>query len=180
MTTPLVSPPGPVGARELATLTGHSGWIWSVAIAIERHPSRLQYIADNAIALGTPGLKIIPGSAPEASLSAQEKVFSMSTVEGIASSSIYMEDTVLGDLGMFHSWEWDGKINLLSIFDVEYLVGFSYSVRGRNDDPLTYSLDSGDPIYHKVYTVEGTTRGLETPYEIPMPMLDLDGAIRLA
>jgi len=36
------------------------------AMAIERHPTRLQYIADNAIALGTPGLKIIPGSAPEA------------------------------------------------------------------------------------------------------------------
>jgi len=36
------------------------------AVAIERHPTRLQYIADNAIGLGTPGLKIISGSAPEA------------------------------------------------------------------------------------------------------------------
>jgi len=36
------------------------------AVAIEQHPPRLQYIADNAIALGTPGLKIISGSAPEA------------------------------------------------------------------------------------------------------------------
>ncbi len=36
------------------------------AVTIERHPTRLQYIADNAIGLGTPDLKIIPGSAPEA------------------------------------------------------------------------------------------------------------------
>ena len=36
------------------------------AIAIERHPTRLQYIADNAIALGVPDLKIIPGEAPSA------------------------------------------------------------------------------------------------------------------
>lgn len=34
------------------------------AIAIEQHPTRLQYIADNAIALGTPNLKIIAGEAP--------------------------------------------------------------------------------------------------------------------
>lgn len=34
------------------------------AIAIERHPTRLQYIADNAIALGVPQLQIIPGEAP--------------------------------------------------------------------------------------------------------------------
>jgi len=34
------------------------------AIAIEQHPQRLQYIADNAIALGTPNLEIIAGSAP--------------------------------------------------------------------------------------------------------------------
>lgn len=35
------------------------------AIAIEQHPQRLQYIADNAIALGTPQLEIISGTAPE-------------------------------------------------------------------------------------------------------------------
>lgn len=35
------------------------------AIAIEPHPQRLQYIADNAVALGTPNLQIIPGEAPE-------------------------------------------------------------------------------------------------------------------
>ena len=34
------------------------------AIAIEQHPTRLQYIADNAIALGTPNLIIIAGAAP--------------------------------------------------------------------------------------------------------------------
>lgn len=34
------------------------------AIAIEQHPQRLQYIADNAIALGTPQLEIMPGTAP--------------------------------------------------------------------------------------------------------------------
>ncbi len=34
------------------------------AIAIEAHPTRLQYIADNATALGTPDLKIIAGKAP--------------------------------------------------------------------------------------------------------------------
>lgn len=34
------------------------------AIAIEQHPTRLQYIADNAIALGTPTLTIIAGAAP--------------------------------------------------------------------------------------------------------------------
>jgi precorrin-6Y C5,15-methyltransferase (decarboxylating) len=34
------------------------------AIAIEQHPTRLQYIADNAIALGTPTLNIIAGAAP--------------------------------------------------------------------------------------------------------------------
>ncbi|MBW4553694.1 MAG: precorrin-6y C5,15-methyltransferase (decarboxylating) subunit CbiE [Aphanocapsa sp. GSE-SYN-MK-11-07L] len=36
------------------------------AIAIEQHPSRLSLIAENAIALGVPNLKIIPGQAPEA------------------------------------------------------------------------------------------------------------------
>ena len=36
------------------------------AIAIESHPTRLQYIADNAVALGTPNLKIIAGEAPAA------------------------------------------------------------------------------------------------------------------
>jgi precorrin-6Y C5,15-methyltransferase (decarboxylating) len=36
------------------------------AIAIEQHPTRLQYIADNAVALGTPNLKIIAGVAPNA------------------------------------------------------------------------------------------------------------------
>jgi precorrin-6Y C5,15-methyltransferase (decarboxylating) len=36
------------------------------AIAIEPHPSRLQYIADNAAALGTPNLRIIAGEAPTA------------------------------------------------------------------------------------------------------------------
>jgi precorrin-6Y C5,15-methyltransferase (decarboxylating) len=34
------------------------------AIAIEQNPGRLKYIADNAAALGTPHLKIIPGQAP--------------------------------------------------------------------------------------------------------------------
>lgn len=34
------------------------------AIAIEQHPTRLQYIADNAAALGTPTLQIIAGTAP--------------------------------------------------------------------------------------------------------------------
>lgn len=36
------------------------------AIAIERHPTRLQYIAENASNLGVPELKIIAGSAPVA------------------------------------------------------------------------------------------------------------------
>ena len=36
------------------------------AIAIEPHPTRLQSIADNAAALGTPDLKIIAGEAPAA------------------------------------------------------------------------------------------------------------------
>jgi precorrin-6Y C5,15-methyltransferase (decarboxylating) len=36
------------------------------AIAIEPHPTRLQYIADNAMALGTPNLRIIAGEAPAA------------------------------------------------------------------------------------------------------------------
>ena len=36
------------------------------AIAIEQHPDRLRMIADNAIALGTPTLKLIAGSAPTA------------------------------------------------------------------------------------------------------------------
>ncbi len=36
------------------------------AIAIERHPTRLQTIADNASALGVPHLKIIEGDAPTA------------------------------------------------------------------------------------------------------------------
>jgi precorrin-6Y C5,15-methyltransferase (decarboxylating) len=36
------------------------------AIAIESHPTRLQYIADNAAALGTPDLRIIAGEAPAA------------------------------------------------------------------------------------------------------------------
>jgi precorrin-6Y C5,15-methyltransferase (decarboxylating) len=36
------------------------------AIAIEQQPTRLQYIADNATALGVPHLKIISGSAPVA------------------------------------------------------------------------------------------------------------------
>ena len=36
------------------------------AIAIEQHPDRLRLIADNAIALGTPMLKLIAGSAPAA------------------------------------------------------------------------------------------------------------------
>jgi precorrin-6Y C5,15-methyltransferase (decarboxylating) len=34
------------------------------SIAIEHHPTRLQYIADNATALGTPHLKIVAGKAP--------------------------------------------------------------------------------------------------------------------
>jgi precorrin-6B C5,15-methyltransferase / cobalt-precorrin-6B C5,C15-methyltransferase len=36
------------------------------AIAIEQHPTRLQFIADNATTLGTPNLRIITGEAPEA------------------------------------------------------------------------------------------------------------------
>ena len=36
------------------------------AIAIESHPTRLQYIADNAAALGTPNLQIIAAEAPAA------------------------------------------------------------------------------------------------------------------
>ncbi|NDJ17520.1 precorrin-6y C5,15-methyltransferase (decarboxylating) subunit CbiE [Myxacorys almedinensis] len=36
------------------------------AIAIESHPARLQYIADNATALGTPNLEIVAGAAPAA------------------------------------------------------------------------------------------------------------------
>ena len=36
------------------------------AIAIEPHATRLQYIADNAAALGTPNLRIIAGEAPAA------------------------------------------------------------------------------------------------------------------
>ncbi len=35
------------------------------SIAIEQHPRRLEYIADNATALGTPDLQIIAGKAPE-------------------------------------------------------------------------------------------------------------------
>jgi precorrin-6B C5,15-methyltransferase / cobalt-precorrin-6B C5,C15-methyltransferase len=34
------------------------------AIAIEQHPARLQYIADNANALGVPNLKLVAGAAP--------------------------------------------------------------------------------------------------------------------
>lgn len=34
------------------------------AIAIEQHPTRLQFIADNAAALGTPHLQIVAGKAP--------------------------------------------------------------------------------------------------------------------
>jgi precorrin-6B C5,15-methyltransferase / cobalt-precorrin-6B C5,C15-methyltransferase len=36
------------------------------AIAIERHPTRLEYIAENASNLGVPELKIVTGSAPDA------------------------------------------------------------------------------------------------------------------
>ncbi len=36
------------------------------AIAIERHPTRLQYIAENSSNLGVPELKIVTGSAPDA------------------------------------------------------------------------------------------------------------------
>lgn len=36
------------------------------AIAIERHPTRLQYIAENASNLGVPELKIVAGEAPDA------------------------------------------------------------------------------------------------------------------
>ncbi|MBD2665231.1 precorrin-6y C5,15-methyltransferase (Decarboxylating), CbiE subunit [Richelia sinica FACHB-800] len=35
------------------------------AIALEQNPTRLKYIADNAAALGTPHLQIIPGKVPE-------------------------------------------------------------------------------------------------------------------
>jgi precorrin-6Y C5,15-methyltransferase (decarboxylating) len=34
------------------------------SIAIEPHPTRLRYVADNAAALGTPNLRIIAGEAP--------------------------------------------------------------------------------------------------------------------
>jgi len=36
------------------------------AIAIEQNSIRLQYIADNSAALGTPYLQIVPGKAPAA------------------------------------------------------------------------------------------------------------------
>ncbi|MBE9188435.1 cobalamin biosynthesis bifunctional protein CbiET, partial [Microcoleus sp. LEGE 07076] len=36
------------------------------AIAIERHPTRLEYIAENASNLGVPELKIVDGEAPAA------------------------------------------------------------------------------------------------------------------
>ena len=36
------------------------------AVAIESHPTRLRYVADNAAALGTPDLRIIAGQAPAA------------------------------------------------------------------------------------------------------------------
>jgi precorrin-6Y C5,15-methyltransferase (decarboxylating) len=36
------------------------------AIAIESHPARLQFIADNATVLGTPDLKVVAGKAPAA------------------------------------------------------------------------------------------------------------------
>jgi precorrin-6Y C5,15-methyltransferase (decarboxylating) len=36
------------------------------AVAVEHHPTRLRYIADNAVALGTPDLNIIAGEAPAA------------------------------------------------------------------------------------------------------------------
>jgi precorrin-6B C5,15-methyltransferase / cobalt-precorrin-6B C5,C15-methyltransferase len=47
------------------------------AIAIESHPARLQYIADNAVALGTPNLHVIAGEAPKAlnDLPAPDAVF---------------------------------------------------------------------------------------------------------
>jgi precorrin-6Y C5,15-methyltransferase (decarboxylating) len=47
------------------------------AIAVEPHPTRLRYIADNAAALGTPDLTIIAGEAPAAlrDLSPPDAVF---------------------------------------------------------------------------------------------------------
>jgi precorrin-6Y C5,15-methyltransferase (decarboxylating) len=43
-------------------------WRKQIAVArllpIEHHPTRLQYIADNAVALGTPHLQIVAGIAP--------------------------------------------------------------------------------------------------------------------
>ena len=36
------------------------------AVAVERHPDRARLIADNAAALGTPGLEIVTGAAPDA------------------------------------------------------------------------------------------------------------------
>jgi precorrin-6B C5,15-methyltransferase / cobalt-precorrin-6B C5,C15-methyltransferase len=47
------------------------------AIAIEHHPTRLQYIADNATALGVPNLKIVAGKAPESlvNLSQPDAIF---------------------------------------------------------------------------------------------------------
>ena len=45
----------------IARLQSWRGW---EAIAIEQHPTRLQFIADNATTLGTPNLRIIAGEAP--------------------------------------------------------------------------------------------------------------------
>ncbi len=57
------------------------------AIAIERHPKRLQYIADNAIALGVPQLQIVAGDAPLAlkDLPSPDAIFigGGATVEGV-------------------------------------------------------------------------------------------------
>lgn len=51
------------GSIAIEWMRSHRG-CW--AIAIERHPTRLQYIAENASNLGVPELKIVAGSAPDA------------------------------------------------------------------------------------------------------------------
>ncbi len=57
------------------------------AIAIERHPTRLQYIADNAIALGVPQLQRVAGDAPLAlkDLATPDAIFigGGATIEGV-------------------------------------------------------------------------------------------------
>ena len=51
------------GSIAIEWMRSHRSW---VAIAIERHPTRLQYIAENAANFGVPELKIVDGEAPAA------------------------------------------------------------------------------------------------------------------